>query len=37
LIRDLDSPAHQVAPALVTLELEGRIQRQAGGLLSRVQ
>ena len=37
LIRDLDSPAHQVAPALVTLELEGRIQRQPGGLLSRVQ
>ena len=37
LIRDLDSPAHQVAPALVTLELEGRIQRQPGGLLSRIQ
>lgn len=37
LIRDLSSPAHQVAPALVTLELEGRIQRQPGGLLSLVQ
>ena len=36
LIRDMDSPAHQIAPALVTLELEGRIQRQPGGLLSRV-
>jgi DNA processing protein len=36
LIRDLAMPAASVAPALVTLELEGRIQRQAGGLLSRV-
>ncbi|MFU8866193.1 MAG: DNA-processing protein DprA [Rhodobacterales bacterium] len=36
LIRDMNSPAHQIAPALVTLELEGRIQRQPGGLLSRV-
>ena len=35
LIRDLDSPAHQVAPALLTLELEGRITRQPGGLLAR--
>ena len=35
LIRDLDSPAHQVAPALLTLELEGRILRQPGGLLAR--
>jgi DNA processing protein len=33
LIRDLDSPARHVAPALVSLELEGRIQRQPGGLL----
>ena len=36
LIRDLAMPAASVAPVLVTLELEGRIQRQAGGLLSRV-
>ncbi len=36
LIRDMDSPAQRVAPALVTLELEGRIHRQPGGLLSRV-
>ena len=36
LIRDLAMPSASVAPALVTLELEGRIQRQAGGLLSRV-
>ncbi|WP_342772205.1 DNA-processing protein DprA [Rhodovulum iodosum] len=35
LIRDLALPAGHVAPALVTLELDGRIQRQAGGLLSR--
>ena len=34
LIRDLAAPAHSVAPALVDLELDGRIRRQAGGLLS---
>ncbi|MCB1363599.1 MAG: DNA-processing protein DprA [Rhodobacteraceae bacterium] len=36
LIRDLAAPAGQVAPALVDLELDGRISRQAGGLLSLV-
>jgi DNA processing protein len=36
LIRDLAMPSASVAPVLVTLELEGRIQRQAGGLLSRI-
>lgn len=36
LIRDLAMPAATIAPELVTLELEGRIQRQAGGLLSRM-
>lgn len=36
LIRDLAMPPASVAPALVTLELEGLIQRQAGGLLCRV-
>lgn len=35
LIRDLGLPSQQVAPALVSLELEGRILRQPGGLLSR--
>lgn len=34
LIRDLAAPAHNVSPALVHLELAGRIRRQAGGLLS---
>lgn len=34
LIRDLNAPAARVAPVLVDLELEGRVQRQAGGLLS---
>ena len=34
LIRDLAVPAQTAAPALVELELDGRIQRQAGGLLS---
>ena len=36
LIRDLQAPAAQVAPALVDLELEGEIARRPGGLLSRV-
>jgi DNA processing protein len=36
LIRDLAMPPGTLTPALVTLELEGRIQRQAGGLLSRL-
>jgi DNA processing protein len=36
LIRDLAMPAGQVAPELVSLELEGRIRRQPGGLLSLV-
>jgi len=35
LIRDLDLPAGQVTPELLNLELEGRVTRQAGGLLSR--
>ena len=35
LIRDLAMPPGTLTPALVTLELEGLIQRQAGGLLSR--
>ena len=35
LIRDLALPAATVTPELVTLELEGAILRQAGGLLSR--
>lgn len=36
LIRDLALPAAQVTPELLTLELEGRVQRQPGGLLSRL-
>ena len=36
LIRDLDIPAARVLPELVTLELDGLIQRQSGGLLSRL-
>ena len=36
LIRDLALPAAHVAPELLHLELEGKITRQAGGLLSRV-
>jgi DNA processing protein len=36
LIRDLAMPAAFVAPELLSLELDGRIQRQAGGLLSRI-
>ncbi|MDF1717332.1 MAG: DNA-processing protein DprA [Antarcticimicrobium sp.] len=37
LIRDLSIPPGQVGPALVDLELEGKITRQAGGLLSLPQ
>ncbi|MCF1707273.1 DNA-processing protein DprA [Tabrizicola sp. J26] len=36
LIRDLDLPAAHVTSELVTLELEGRVLRQPGGLLSRI-
>lgn len=36
LIRDLALPAGALAPALIFLELEGRIQRQSGGLLCRI-
>ncbi len=35
LIRDLALPASRLAPELLALELEGHIQRQPGGLLSR--
>jgi DNA processing protein len=34
LIRDLDVSAGNIAPALVDLELDGKISRQSGGLLS---
>ena len=36
LIRDLAVPAASVLPELVTLELDGLILRQSGGLLSRL-
>lgn len=36
LIRDLALPAARVTPELLTLELEGKVRRQAGGLLSRL-
>lgn len=36
LIRDLGAPSRIVSPALTDLELEGRINRQPGGLISRV-
>jgi DNA processing protein len=36
LIRDLARDSREVAPALVHLELEGRITRAPGGLLARV-
>ncbi|MEM1360548.1 MAG: DNA-processing protein DprA [Pseudomonadota bacterium] len=34
LLRDLALPSGEVAPALIDLELEGRVLRQPGGLLS---
>lgn len=36
LIRDMALPAATIAPALLFLELDGRVQRQPGGLLARV-
>ena len=36
LIRDLASSAGQIGAVLVDLELDGKIERQSGGLLSRV-
>lgn len=35
LSRDLDLPSATLAPALLFLELDGRVRRQPGGLLSR--
>lgn len=35
LLRDLALPAATVAPALLFLELDGRVQREPGGLLAR--
>ena len=35
LLRDLAAPATHIAPVLVDLELDGKITRQAGGLLAR--
>ncbi len=35
LLRDLGLPAAEVAPALLELELDGRIARRPGGLLAR--
>ncbi|MFZ7092978.1 DNA-processing protein DprA [Primorskyibacter sp. 2E233] len=36
LIRDLGAPSGAVSPVLTDLEIEGRIQRQPGGLLSLI-
>lgn len=36
LIRDLARPAEEVTPELVSLEIEGRIERQPGGLIARI-
>jgi DNA processing protein len=36
LRRDVDASEAEVAPVLLDLELEGRIRRHAGGLISRV-
>ena len=35
LIRSLGTPATAVAPILVDLELDGKVIRQAGGILAR--
>lgn len=35
LVRDLELPVQDVAPVLLSMELDGQIQRQSGGLISR--
>lgn len=35
LLRDLNLPVQEVAPVLLSMELDGQIQRQSGGLISR--
>lgn len=35
LIRDLQLPSAALTPALVELEMDGKVMRSAGGLLSR--
>lgn len=35
LIRDLDLPVARVAPELLRLELDGRVERQPGGMIAR--
>ncbi len=37
LIRDIAAPAQRVAPVLVDMEMNGLIERQAGGLLARAE
>ena len=36
LLRDISAPPTQITPILVDLELDGKIARQPGGLLSRI-
>jgi DNA processing protein len=36
LIRDLAAPTHDIAPALLDLEMDGKVLRQPGGLFVRV-
>jgi DNA processing protein len=36
LLRDLNVAPTDLAPELLTLELDGRIARQPGGLLTRI-
>jgi DNA processing protein len=36
LLRDVGIAGAQIGPALVALELDGHIQRHAGGLISRL-
>ena len=36
LIRDLAMPPSMLSPALMSLELDGKVLRQPGGLLSRI-
>jgi len=36
LVRDLQIPASQVSGALVELEMDGTVERQSGGMISKI-
>jgi DNA processing protein len=37
LIRDLESTAKAMTPALMDLEMDGKVQRRSGGMVCRIE